>query len=82
MEVKVVAQRKGVPREVQSKRSVEQTYEPIYTNRIRGMRCGTSRQWIMKSISIKSTGKNHCTCRRSKLLLASWDPAAAALRYH
>jgi hypothetical protein len=35
---------------------VEQTYEPMYKNRIRGIRCRTSWQLTTKSISIKGTG--------------------------
>jgi hypothetical protein len=34
---------------------VEQTYEPMYKNRIRGIRCGTSWPLTTESISIKGT---------------------------
>jgi hypothetical protein len=35
---------------------VEQTHEPMYKHRIRGIRCRTSWQLTTKSISIKGTG--------------------------
>ena len=35
---------------------MEQTYEPMYKNRIRGIRCRASEQMIAKPISIKGTG--------------------------
>ena len=35
---------------------MEQTYEPMYKNRIGGIRCRASGQVIAKRISIKGTG--------------------------
>jgi hypothetical protein len=52
---------------------VEQTYEPMYKNRIRGIRCRTS--WLMttKSISIKGTGCKFGGCVRKAVELTSGD---------
>ena len=54
----MIAKRKGGRREAESERSVEQTYEPMNKNRIRGIRRRTSWQMTTKSISIKGTGCN------------------------
>jgi hypothetical protein len=56
-----------------SERSVEQTYEPMYKNRIRGIRCRTSGQLIAKSISIKGTGCKSGGCVRKAVELTSGD---------
>lgn len=57
----------------ESERSVEQTHEPMYKNRIRGIRCRTS--WLMttKSISIKGTGCKFGGCVRKAVELTSGD---------
>jgi hypothetical protein len=52
---------------------VEQTYEPMYKNRIRGRRCRTSGQMIAKSISIKGTGCKSGGCVRKAVELTSGD---------
>jgi len=52
----VISETQGRRPEMGSERSVEQTYEPMYKNRIRGIRCRTSWQLTTKSISIKGTG--------------------------
>ena len=52
---------------------MEQTYEPMYKNRIRGIRCRTSEQWIAKSISIKGTGCKSGGCVRKAVELTSGD---------
>jgi hypothetical protein len=52
---------------------VEQTYEPMYKNRIRGIRCWTSGQLIAKSISIKGTGCKFGGCVRKAVELTSGD---------
>ena len=52
---------------------MEQTYEPMYKNRIRGIRCGTSGQMIAKSISIKGTGCKFGGCVRKAVELTSGD---------
>jgi hypothetical protein len=52
---------------------VEQTYEPMYKNRIRGIRCRTSGQVIAKSISIKGTGCKSGGCVRKAVELTSGD---------
>ena len=57
----MIAKRKGVVARLfalarGSERSVEQTYEAIYKNRIRGIQCRTSGHMIAKSICIKGTG--------------------------
>jgi len=52
---------------------VEQTYEPMYKNRIRGIRCRTSGQMIAKSISIKGAGCRSGGCVRKAVELTSGD---------
>jgi hypothetical protein len=52
---------------------VEQTYEPMYKNRIRGIQCRTSGQMIAKSISIKGTGCKFGGCVRKAVELTSGD---------
>ena len=52
---------------------MEQTYEPMYKNRIRGIRCRTSGQLITKSISIKGTGCKCGGCVRKAVELTSGD---------
>ena len=52
---------------------MEQTYEPMYKNRIRGIRCRTSGQVIAKSISIKGTGCKFGGCVRKAVELTSGD---------
>ena len=52
---------------------MEQTCEPMYKNRIRGMRCWTSGQMIAKSISIKGTGCKSGGCVRKAVELTSGD---------
>jgi len=52
---------------------VEQTYEPMYKNRIRGIRCRTSWQMTTKSISIKGTGCKFGGCVRKAVELTSGD---------
>jgi hypothetical protein len=52
---------------------VEQTYEPMYKNRIRGIRCRTSWQVTTKSISIKGTGCKSGGCVRKAVELTSGD---------
>jgi hypothetical protein len=52
---------------------VEQTYEPMYKNRIRGMRCGASGREIAKPISIKSTGCKSGGVVRKAVELTSGD---------
>ena len=56
-----------------SERSVEQTYEPMYKNRIRGIRCRTSWHLTTKSISIKGTGCKSGGCVRKAVELTSGD---------
>jgi len=46
----------GRNREGTSERSVEQTYEPMYKNRIWGIRCRASWPMTAKPISIKGAG--------------------------
>ena len=62
----MIAKRKGGRREAESERSVEQTYEPMNKNRIRGIRRRTSWQMTTKSISIKGTGCKFGGCVRGK----------------
>jgi hypothetical protein len=50
---------------------VEQTCEPMYKNRIRGIRCRTSWQLTAKSISIKGTGCKFGGCARKAVELTS-----------
>ena len=52
---------------------MEQTYEPMYKNRIRGIRCRTSGQMIAKSISIKGTGCKFGGCVPKVVDLTSGD---------
>ena len=52
---------------------MEQTYEPMYKNRIRGIRCRTSWQLTTKSISIKGTGCKSGGCVRKAVELTSGD---------
>ena len=52
---------------------MEQTREPMYKNRIRGIRCWTSGQMIAKSISIKGTGCKSGGCARKVVELTSGD---------
>ena len=52
---------------------MEQTYEPMYKNRIRGIRCRTSGQLIAKSISIKGTGCKFGGCVRKAVEITSGD---------
>ena len=52
---------------------MEQTYEPMYKNRIRGIRCRAS--WLMtaKPISIKDTGCKSGGCALKAVELTSGD---------
>jgi hypothetical protein len=52
---------------------VEQTYEPMYKNRIRGIRCRTSWQMTTKSVSIKGTGCKSGGCVPKAVELTSGD---------
>ena len=52
---------------------MEQTYEPMYKNRIRGIRCRASGQMIAKPISIKGTGCKSGGCVRKAVELTSGD---------
>ena len=52
---------------------MEQTYEPMYKNRIRGIRCWTSWHVTTKSISIKGTGCKSGGCVRKAVELTSGD---------
>jgi len=52
---------------------VEQTYEPMYKNRIRGIRCRTSWQMTTKSIFLKGTGCKFGGCVRKAVELTSGD---------
>lgn len=52
---------------------MEQTYEPMYKNRIRGIRGRTSWQLTTKSISIKGTGCKFGGCVRKAVELTSGD---------
>ena len=52
---------------------MEQTYEPMYKNRIRGIRCRTSWQMTAKSISIKGAGCKSGGCVRKAVELTSGD---------
>ena len=52
---------------------MEQKREPMYKNRIRGMRCRTSGQLIAKSISIKGTGCKSGGCALKAVELTSGD---------
>ncbi len=50
---------------------MEQTYEPIYKNRIGGIRCRASEHMIAKPISIKGTGCKFGGCVRKAVELTS-----------
>lgn len=52
---------------------MEQTYEPMNKNRIRGIQCRTSWQLTTKSISIKGTGCKSGGCVRKAVELTSGD---------
>ena len=52
---------------------MEQTYEPMYKNRIRGIRCWASGQVTAKRISIKGTGCKSGGCVRKAVELTSGD---------
>ncbi len=52
---------------------MEQTYEPMYKNRIRGIRCWASELMIAKPISIKGTGCKSGGCVRKAVELTSGD---------
>ena len=52
---------------------MEQTYEPIYKNRMRGIQCRTSELGTTKSISIKGTGCKSGGCVRKAVELTSGD---------
>ena len=52
---------------------MEQTYEPMYKNRIRGIRCRTSGHVAAKSISIKGTGCKSGGCALKAVELTSGD---------
>ena len=52
---------------------MEQTYEPMYKHRIRGIRCWTREHMIPKSISIKGTGCKFGGCVRKAVELTSGD---------
>ena len=60
---------------------MEQTYEPMYKNRIRGIRCRTSWLVTTKSISIKGTGCKSGGCVRKAVELTSGDlPFVSGIR--
>ena len=52
---------------------MEQRHEPMYKNRIRGIRCRTSGHVTAKSISIKGTGCKFGGCVRKAVELTSGD---------
>ena len=52
---------------------MEQTYEPMYKNRMRGIRCWASGHMIAKPISIKGTGCKFGGCVRKAVELTSGD---------
>ncbi len=52
---------------------MEQTYEPMYKNRIGGIRCRASGQLTAKPISIKGTGCKFGGCVRKAVELTSGD---------
>jgi hypothetical protein len=54
-----------------SERSVEQKREPMYKNRVEGMRRRTSERLIAKSISIKDAGCRPGGCARKAVELTS-----------
>ena len=60
---------------------MEQTHEPMYKNRIRGIQCRTSGPMIAKSISIKGTGCKFGGCVRKAVEITSGDlPFVSASR--
>jgi hypothetical protein len=63
----------GRGREAWSERSVEQTYESMNKNRMRGNRYRTSWQTTTKSISIKGAGCKFGGCVRKAIELTSGD---------
>jgi len=72
MEVKS-SEAQGRHREVGSGGSVEQTREPMYKNRIRGVPGWTSEPPIAKSISIKSSVRISGGCARKAVELTLGD---------
>ena len=52
---------------------MEQTYEPMYKKRIRGMRCRASGRMTAKPISINGTGCKSAGCVRKAVELTSGD---------
>jgi hypothetical protein len=52
---------------------VEQRYEPMYKNRIRGIRCRASGPLTAKPISIQGTGCKSGGCVRKAVELTSGD---------
>jgi hypothetical protein len=52
---------------------VEQTYEPMYKNRIRGIQCRANWLLTAKPISIKGTGCKFGGCVRKAVELTSGD---------
>lgn len=52
---------------------MEQTHEPMYKNRIRGIQWRTSWHMTAKSISIKATGGKSGGCVRKAVELTSGD---------
>jgi len=52
---------------------VEQTHEPMYKNRIRGIRCRASGQMTAKPISIKGAGCRFGGCVRKAVELTAGD---------
>ena len=52
---------------------MEQTYEPMYKKRIRGIRCRASGHMTAKPISIKGTGCKSDGCVRKAVELTSGD---------
>jgi len=52
---------------------VEQTHEPMYKNRIRGIRCRASGHMTAKPISIKGTGCKSGGCVPKAVELTSGD---------
>ena len=52
---------------------MDQTYEPIYKNRIRGIRCRTSGHATAKSTSIKGTGCKSGGCVQKAVEITSGD---------
>jgi hypothetical protein len=52
---------------------VEQTYEPMYKNRMRGIPCRASGRMTAKPLSIKGTGCRFGGCVRKAVELTSGD---------